>query len=420
MPLTDLASTDQLRIGNLIFGILFGILQILLLTRRIFQIREAGSKEACSILTIWGVAVVVFGIAICIMITLSNVVHPTDRTCAIGMKFAIVVYCGMRLSVYMFLVYRIDVVQVLTSSKRFVMIVKWGILICYTSGVAIAAFFTQGSLKDGEVSSCRGEFQVEYIFLAAFMDFIICLIATLFFLKPLKEAAKNQGEDVIVVALLKKMRFYGYVMISSTVLAIFFGGAFGGLQLIWALESGITSTALVLMYEQRDVFFKKKQVSLSCVAHKAIMRKVTTMNLYGKSDTINTARINQILDGELTSYYSDREPSERKDVIEIQIPVRGISSGSYAPGSTIRSIHKTSPVSIRMPIVQENEESELHFDLKLLRSEPQSDVKLLRAKTKDHNVSEVKEEGKAEGHAKTLRLTDLEVHSENGDIDKKT
>jgi len=262
MAVFELAATDALRIINLMFGVFLSFAELVLLVRRFSQIRLAGNKEAkFSILSISSVSIIVFGLCTCMSVIASTAMsmeHLSDpqRACDLGMKMAFAAYCGMRFSVYVFLVWRIDIVSVIPSGTRFVRIVKWMVIIFYPSGVVIALHFAQGNLVEGEVTACRGMFNPLSIFFGALMDFIICFVALIFFLRPLKKASDKAGQDQLG-RLLKKMRFYGCVMILSTVLALCLAAVIGGLSLIYALDAGVTSAALVLLYERNDFFLKK-------------------------------------------------------------------------------------------------------------------------------------------------------------------
>lgn len=285
MAIIELASTDNLRLANLILGLAFGTFQLLLLMRRCSQMHSVNQKDSvnrkegkCPVLTISGVAVIVFGIVTCTFIVVANCrdlrhFSELERICQLGMKLATVTYCGLRFSVYIFLIYRIDLVKMrpTAGSSTFTQILKFALIVCYISGVGIALVFTQGNLEEGEVVSCRGRFNPVPLFLAALVDFSICFIALMWFLRPLKNisdsftASDDMLGDKVVLRIIKKMRFYGYIMILSSVLAICLAGIFGGLSLIYAVDAGVTSCALVLIYEPNDHFFGVHQVTLSVI-----------------------------------------------------------------------------------------------------------------------------------------------------------
>jgi len=241
-------------------------------------------ENKCSILTIAGLAVIVIGIVMCTFIAVANSqdlqnISNLERSCKFGMKAATVMYCALRFSVYIFLIYRIDLVNPASYRSKFIILVKWMIIICDITGVAIALIFTQGSLVHGEVVSCRGRFNQYILFSVAFVDFLICFIALTYFLRPLKNInqtfrAYNLPDNEIFLRVIWKMRFYGYIMILSTVIAICVAGIFGGLPLIYAADAGITSVALVLIYERKDHIFGERQISLS-VVNRENLRKLT-------------------------------------------------------------------------------------------------------------------------------------------------
>jgi len=262
MAVWELEATDTLRIINLLFGVFLGFAELVLLVRRFSQIRLTGNEAKFNILTISSVSIIVFGLCTCITVIASNIMSMEQlsrpqSTCDLGMKMALTSYCGMRFSVYVFLIWRIDIVHVIPTSTWFVSLVKWMVIIFYPSGVVIALHFAQGNLVTGEVTACRGKFNTWSILLGALLDFIICFVALIFFLQPLKRAIWKAGADGFG-RLLKKMRFYGGVMILSTLLALCLAAVVGGLSLIYALDAGITSAALVLLYETNDFFLKKK------------------------------------------------------------------------------------------------------------------------------------------------------------------
>jgi len=235
----------------------------------------------CSVLTISGLAVITFGILICTFVTIANVRdlrHFADldlkTTCRFGMKIATVTYCMLRFSVYIFLIYRIDLVNFDLSKSTSIKVFKWMIVLCDITGVGLALVLSEGSLEgleDGEVLSCRGRFNPWLLFFVALADFLICFIALMWFLRPLRNinesfTANDMLGDEFVLRLMNKMRFYGYIMIWSTVIAICASGIFGGLPLIYAVDAGVTSCALVLIYEPQDHVFGVRQVTMAVVS----------------------------------------------------------------------------------------------------------------------------------------------------------
>jgi len=279
MAIVELAPTDELRFLNFMFGLLCGGFQLPLLWRRCWQMHIYSQREVkCSVLTISGLAVITFGIIICSFVTVGNIrdlSHFDDfdlkRTCRYGMKIATVTYCMLRFSVYIFLIYRIDLVNFDHSKSTFIKVFKWMIVLCDITGVGLALGLSEGTLRDGEVLSCRGYFNPVLLFFVALADFLICFIALMWFLRPLRNinetfTANDMLGDEFVLRLMNKMRFYGYIMIGSTVLAICASGIFGGLPLIYAVDAGVTSLALVLIYEPQDHGFGVRQVSMAVVS----------------------------------------------------------------------------------------------------------------------------------------------------------
>jgi len=232
----------------------------------------------CSVLTISSLAVIIFGLIICTFVTIANVRDlrkfadlDLETTCKFGMKIATVTYCMLRFSVYLFLIYRIDLVNFDKSKSTVIKVFKWMIVLCDITGVGLALVLSEGSLKEDEVLSCRGKFNPVLLFFVALADFLICFIALMWFLRPLKNinksfTANDMVEDEFVSRLVNKMRFYGYIMIWSTVLAICASGFFGGLPLIYAVDAGVTSCALVLIYEPQDHVFGVRRVSMAVVS----------------------------------------------------------------------------------------------------------------------------------------------------------
>jgi len=244
-------------------------------------------ENKCSILTFAGLAVIVIGIAMCTFIAVSNSqdlqiqnIHNLKRACKFGMKAATLMYCALRFSVYIFLIYRIDLVNTAPHRSKFIILAKWMIIICDITGLVIALVFTEGSLEHGEeVVSCRGRFNPITLFVLALVDFLICFIALTWFLRPLKNINQtfreyNMPGNEVFLRVIWKMRFYGYIMILSTVIAICVTGIFGGLPLIYAADAGVTSVALVLIYERKDHIFGERQTSLS-VVNRENLRKLT-------------------------------------------------------------------------------------------------------------------------------------------------
>jgi len=318
MAVFELAATDALRIINLMFGVFTSLAELVLLVRRFSQIRHVGKKEAkFNILTISSVSIIVFGLLTCFSVISSNAksmdqLSDPQRLCDLGMKMAFIAYCGMRFSVYVFLVWRIDVVHVIPSSTRLVRLVKWMVVICYPTGIMIALHFAQGNLVEGEVTACRGKFNPLSIFFGALMDFIICFVALIFFLQPLKRASEKAGEDRLG-QLSKKMRFYGAVMILSTVLSLCLAAVVGGLSLIYALDAGITSAALVLLYETNDFFMSKtfsvdelKSGELSKVfANFAKSRDMNGTYHFVWRDSLETSRMQRLEDEVMAGWVTD-------------------------------------------------------------------------------------------------------------------
>jgi len=281
----------------------------------------------CSVLTISGLAVITFGIFVCTFVTIANVRdlrHFNDvdleRTCRYGMKIATVTYCMLRFSVYIFLIYRIDLVNFDSSKSTFITLFKWMIVLCDITGVGLALGLSKGTLVDGEVLSCRGRFNPILLFFVALADFLICFIALMWFLRPLRNinksfTANDMLEDEFVIRLIKKMRFYGYIMIWSTVLAICASGIFGGLPLIYALDAGVTSCALVLIYEPQDHVFGVRQVTMAVVSTNDLQELTSELKcpLEGSTDddvekTFSSADL-ESLSAQKLSVSGNNEPS---------------------------------------------------------------------------------------------------------------
>jgi len=317
MAIIELNATNELRLANLVFGLVFCSLQVLLFARRCAQIYVAMKKKeaACTILNLSGLSVILFGIATCLFIIVSNSrdlenIWDIERRCNIGMKMGTAGYCALRFSVYSFLIYRIDLVDFSVATSVFVKRAKWILVICYIAGVTIAALFAQGSLykgEEGEVFSCRGRFDPIALFLAAITDFTVCFIALKYFLRPLKDIA-DESADEVVVHLLHKMRFYGLVMIVSTVVTICIAVVLGGISLIYAVDAGITSLALVWIYEPSDHHLKSgsnntiQLVSSSDVIQLAgkLSNNPSSTGRSHKSDSVSSDEIRE-LENELNS-----------------------------------------------------------------------------------------------------------------------
>jgi len=332
MAFIELLSSNGLRIANLIFGWFFGVLQLLFLAKRYFQIRHCAKSDGkYSVLKFSGLGIILFGILICIMIIYGNsgFWYGGDmriRQCDIGMKWSMVLYSSQRFSVYMFLIYRVNLVNVLSSSARFIILVKRLLMIFYICTVVSALIFTKGNLVDGEVNSCRGKFRPEIQFVAAVMDLVICFIALKWFLRPLKQITQQLeigctgSKDVL--QFLEKMRIYGYIMIISSFLAMFLSAIFGGLSLVIAVDAGITSFALVSIYEPRETTVNNSTLSLNVISTSDLNSLVQTIAGTSKLNkhpeeismqprkSLGTMRIFKLLETEL-GLQSETERTER-------------------------------------------------------------------------------------------------------------
>jgi len=293
----------------------------------------------CSVLTVSGILIIVFGIATCAFVVVGNsrnLVHLPwlERSCQLGMMMGTVIYCALRFSVYIFLIYRIDLVNLAPSKSVLIVAVKWMIVLCYLSGVAITLIFVRGKLEKGDVVSCRGRFKPIPIFICALTDFIICFIALKWFLRPLKNInrsfqAHDMSGDDLIFRLMKKMRFFGYIMILSTVVAICVNGIFGGMQFIYAIDSGITSFALVLIYEPNDHFFGDRQVTLPVVTTRDLHQLTVELKYTSPTSTVDIEKTLTSSDvGSVSSAHKIAEYDTNKD--------SSIFSGESEPESTAR------------------------------------------------------------------------------------
>jgi len=167
------------------------------------------------------------------------------RWCELSMKLAAGMYALYRFLLYIFVVFRLEVVnQANFVSSRIIDTGKAVIVITGIFMVTSTIVYTKGVTEQDFI--CVFEFDETVLVILFLIDSSVCVAATWMFIKPISEILKHI-ESNSFRHMLRKTKMWSLVCFLSTLLAMLTVAVFDGVVWIFAFDCSITSFSLVMM-----------------------------------------------------------------------------------------------------------------------------------------------------------------------------